>query len=73
MQQFKKLVFSVVIYHIWKGRNAAIFRSASVLADSIMEAIVQEIRHVALAWGKIPKSHESWKLALEWSIPVHSV
>ncbi|XP_027167865.1 beta-glucosidase 13-like [Coffea eugenioides] len=53
----------------WVSKHNKHNKVRLTLRGSIMEAIVEEIRHVALALVKIPKSHECWKLALEWNIP----
>ena len=62
-----------MVYHIWRARNVALFQSKSVTNMGIMMEIVDEIQHVMLAWGKIPRTQETWKLAWNGAHPLINV
>lgn len=60
----------MVVYHIWKARNQALFKHMPVKEEDIVHEVLTAVRDVAVGWGKFPVNKASWELAIESGLPL---
>ena len=66
--QFKRLVFAVTVYELWKARNAGFFLVKFSNSGNMVCAIIDSVLHVVRACGNAPRTIENYALALEWNL-----